>query len=187
MGLHVIIIVLLAIRIPRTLLIRLPLAFAPLSNKRHHHHHQCAHNALLPDNAVSAPPPLGHETGTDTAAAPGSKRPAPDALCRVDTVPVIDIACTHEFCGNHRRDVIRNGQLRDSDVNKLLETTARTKTKVAPPTPFCRASCPPRGGFTPVNLKKFYKFFLVLQLFLVSGNFFACSTFSRLGQFFCVL
>jgi hypothetical protein len=31
------------------------------------------------------------------------------------------------FCGNHLRDVGRNGQLRDPDVNKLLETTARTK------------------------------------------------------------
>ena len=40
---------------------------------------------------------------------------------------VIDIACTHEFCGNHLRDVSRNGQLRDPGVNKLLETTACTK------------------------------------------------------------
>ena len=37
---------------------------------------------------------------------------------------VINIACTHEFCGNNRRDVTRKGQLRDPDVNKLLETTA---------------------------------------------------------------
>ena len=35
--------------------------------------------------------------------------------------------CTHEFCGNHSTDVGRNGQLRDPDVNKLLETAARTK------------------------------------------------------------
>ena len=40
---------------------------------------------------------------------------------------VIDIACTHEFGGNHCRNFDRNGQLRDHDVNKLLETTARTK------------------------------------------------------------
>ena len=40
---------------------------------------------------------------------------------------VIDIACNHESCGNHLRDVGRNAQLRDPDVNKLLETTARTK------------------------------------------------------------
>ena len=52
-----------------------------------------------------------------------------------DTAPcgrsilAIDIACTHGFSGNHRRDVTRNGQLRDSDVNKLLETTARTKVE----------------------------------------------------------
>jgi hypothetical protein len=40
---------------------------------------------------------------------------------------IIDVACTHEFCGNHFTDVGRNGQLRDPDVNKLLETAARTK------------------------------------------------------------
>ena len=40
---------------------------------------------------------------------------------------VIDISCTHEFCGNNLKDVARNGQLRDPNVNKLLETTARTK------------------------------------------------------------
>ena len=32
-----------------------------------------------------------------------------------------DVALTHEFCGNHLTDVSRNGQLRDPDVNKLLE------------------------------------------------------------------
>ena len=32
---------------------------------------------------------------------------------------VIDIACTHEFCGNNCKDVTRNGQLREPDVNKL--------------------------------------------------------------------
>jgi hypothetical protein len=40
---------------------------------------------------------------------------------------IIDVACTHEFGGNHFTDVGRNGQLRDPDVNKLLETTACTK------------------------------------------------------------
>ena len=50
-----------------------------------------------------------------------------DANIGGDRHLVMDIACTHEFCGNHRRDITRNGQLRDSDVNKLLETTARTK------------------------------------------------------------
>ena len=40
---------------------------------------------------------------------------------------VIDVACTHDFCGNHLTDVGRNGQLCDPDVNKLLEITARTK------------------------------------------------------------
>ena len=50
-----------------------------------------------------------------------------DANIGGDRHLVIDIACTHEFCGNIRTDVTRNGQLRDSDVNKLLETTARTK------------------------------------------------------------
>jgi hypothetical protein len=40
---------------------------------------------------------------------------------------IIDIACTHEFGGNHLTDVGRNRQLRDPDVNMLLETTARTK------------------------------------------------------------
>ena len=40
---------------------------------------------------------------------------------------VIDIACTHEFGGNHLRDVGHNGQMRDPDANKLLETTACTK------------------------------------------------------------
>ena len=44
---------------------------------------------------------------------------------------VIDIGCTHEFCGNHLRDVGRNWQLRDPDVNKLLETTAHTKVYTA--------------------------------------------------------
>ena len=52
-----------------------------------------------------------------------------DANIGGDRHLVIDIACTHEFCGNFRRDVTRNGQLRDSDVNKLLETTARTKVE----------------------------------------------------------
>ena len=42
---------------------------------------------------------------------------------------IIDIACTHEFCGNTCKDVTRNGQLRDRDVNKILETTARTKVE----------------------------------------------------------
>ena len=50
-----------------------------------------------------------------------------DANLGGDRHLVIDIACTHEFGGNHRRDIGRNGQLRDHDVNKLLETTARTK------------------------------------------------------------
>ena len=40
---------------------------------------------------------------------------------------IVDVACTHEFCGNHFTDVGRNGQLLDPDVNKLLETAARTK------------------------------------------------------------
>jgi hypothetical protein len=50
-----------------------------------------------------------------------------DANIGGDRHLVIDIACTHELCGNIRTDVTRNGQLCDSDVNKLLETTARTK------------------------------------------------------------
>jgi len=36
--------------------------------------------------------------------------------------PIIDVACTHEFCGNYFTDVGRNWQL---CVNKLLETTPR--------------------------------------------------------------
>ena len=50
-----------------------------------------------------------------------------DANLGGDRHLVIDIACTHEFGGNHRRDFDRNGKLRDHDVDKLLETTARTK------------------------------------------------------------
>jgi hypothetical protein len=50
-----------------------------------------------------------------------------DANIGGDRHLVIDIACTLEFCGNHLRDVGRNGQLRDPDVNKLLETAARTE------------------------------------------------------------
>ena len=50
-----------------------------------------------------------------------------DANIAGDRHLIIDVACTHESCGNHLRDVGRNGQLRDPDVNKLLETTARTK------------------------------------------------------------
>ena len=47
---------------------------------------------------------------------------------------VIDIDCIKEFCGHHLRDVGRNRQLRDPDVNKLLETTGSrlgARTKVA--------------------------------------------------------
>ena len=40
---------------------------------------------------------------------------------------IIDVACTHEFGGNHLRDVTRKGQLRDPNVNKLLGATARAK------------------------------------------------------------
>jgi hypothetical protein len=51
---------------------------------------QCAHTAPLPASAVTAPSPPGHERGADNAAAAGSKRPAPDDLDRVDTVPIRD-------------------------------------------------------------------------------------------------
>ena len=47
-----------------------------------------------------------------------------DANLGGDRHLVIDIACTRDFGGNHHRDIGRNGQLRDHDVNKLLETTA---------------------------------------------------------------
>jgi len=57
-----------------------------------------------------------------------------DANIGGDQHLIIDVTCTHEFCGNHLRDVGRNGQLRDHDVNKLLETTARTKV-----TRYCEA------------------------------------------------
>ena len=50
-----------------------------------------------------------------------------DANVGGDRHLVMEIACTHDFCGNHLTDVGRNGQLRDPDVNKLLETTACTK------------------------------------------------------------
>jgi hypothetical protein len=50
-----------------------------------------------------------------------------DANIGGDRHLVIDIACIHEFGSNHRRDIGSNGQLCDHDVNKLLETTARTK------------------------------------------------------------
>jgi hypothetical protein len=40
---------------------------------------------------------------------------------------IVDVTCIHEFCGNHLVDVSRNGQLRDPDVNKLLQNAARTK------------------------------------------------------------
>ena len=37
---------------------------------------------------------------------------------------MIEVAC---ICGNNLRDVGRNGQLRDRDVNKLLETAVRPR------------------------------------------------------------
>ena len=40
---------------------------------------------------------------------------------------IVDAAFIHEFCGNHLADVSRNGQLRDPDVDRLLEKAARTK------------------------------------------------------------
>ena len=40
---------------------------------------------------------------------------------------IIDVACIHEFCGNRLADVSCKGQLRDPDVNKLLETAVHTK------------------------------------------------------------
>ena len=40
---------------------------------------------------------------------------------------IADAAFIHELCGNHLADVSRNGQLRDPDVNRLLENAAPTK------------------------------------------------------------
>jgi len=40
---------------------------------------------------------------------------------------IIEVALNHEFGGNHKADVSRNGALRAADPAKLLEATARTK------------------------------------------------------------
>ena len=40
---------------------------------------------------------------------------------------VVDIAFIHQFCGNHLAEVSCNGQLRDTNINKLLKNAARIK------------------------------------------------------------
>ena len=79
-----------------------------------------------------------------------------DANVGGDRHLVIGVACIDEFCGNHLKDVGRNGQLRGPDVDKLLETTARTKVARYRETYALRTSCCTTGKLLPSWNRDFY-------------------------------